>query len=287
MAPEPGPSLDAATFAYARNVDGGPSGLAALPLDTHMLAHSRGPDGRFADVRILDSSNRQIPYLIERLNEPLSIDVAVKPAANTQSDELKSGSNGRRVSSYAVVLPYARLPESTLVLETSARVFQRTVRLGFERAPDRHRREAWFDVVAAQTWRHADEHTAARPLTLRIGSLTETELRLAIDEGDNAPLPISKVRLLLPAYRLRFYRPQDASLRLVYGRKDLQTPQYDLALLAPKVMGDRATEVAASAAGGTPAPADPIVSPRVFWFVLGCAVVVLLGLIARLIVRQE
>jgi hypothetical protein len=281
--PEPGPSLDPSTFAYARTVDATSAGLAALSLDAHVLAHSRGPDGRFSDVRILDSSNRQIPYLIERLNEPLSIDLVIKSAA----DKVKSESSGRRTSSYTVVLPYAHLPESTVVIETPARVFQRTARLGLERAPDRHRREAWFDVVEARTWRHADEHTATRPLTLRIGSLPETELRLAIDEGDNAPLPISAVRLLLPSYRLRFYRPENASLRLVYGRKDLQTPQYDLALLAPKVMGDRATEVSASAPASTPISAGVLISPRVFWFVLGGAVVVLLGLIARLIVRHE
>jgi hypothetical protein len=280
--PEPGPSLDPVTFTYVRDIEAGASGLTALSLDAHVLAHSRGPDGRFADVRILDSSNRQIPYLVERLNEPLSIGVTMKPAA----DEPKSRSNGR-VSSYTVVLPFAQLPESTVVIETPARIFQRTVRLGFDRAPDRHRREAWFDVVAAQTWRHADEHAAARPLALRIGSLPETELKLAIDEGDNAPLPVGAVRLLLPSYRLRFYRPEDASLRLVYGRKDLSTPRYDLALLAPKVMGDRATDVSAGAAAGAPAAAAPFISPRIFWLVLGGAVVVLLALIARLVVRRE
>ena len=286
-APEPGPSLDPATFSFARNLEGGPAGLAALSLDAHVLAHSRGPDGRFADVRILDASNRQIPYLVERLNEPLSIDLSIEPAPSVQAEELKSSSTGRRVSLYSVTLPYAHLPESTLVLETTARVFQRSVRVGFDRAPDRRRREAWFDVVGAQTWRHADEHTAARPLTVRLGSSPETELRLAIDEGDNAPLPISTVRLLLPSYRLRFYRHENTPLRLVYARQDLRSPQYDLALLAPKVMGDRATEVFVAAPAGAPAPAEALVSPRLFWLILGAAVVVLLALIARLIVRQE
>ena len=80
---------------------------------------------------------------------------------------------------------------------------------------------------------------------------------LVVDEGDNAPLPMTKARLLLPSYRLRFYHAGNAPLRLVYGRTDLQPPQYDLALLAPQVMGAQAAEIGAAAVStaGTPAAA--------------------------------
>jgi hypothetical protein len=117
--------------------------------------------------------------------------------------------------------------------------------------------------------------------------MPETDLFLVVDEGDNAPLPLTKARLLLPSYRLRFYHTGDASVRLAYGRADLQSPQYDLALLAPRVMGATARELSAAPAPGTAsASAESFASPRTFWFVLIGAVLVLLALIVRLIRGQ-
>jgi hypothetical protein len=189
---------------------------------------------------------------------------------------------------YAVPLPHPNLPRATLVIETSARVFQRTVRIGVERAPDRHRRDAWFEVRAAHTWRHDDEQTPARPLAVQLEPMPDTELRLVIDEGDNAPLPITAARLLLPSYRLRFFHPENATLRFVYGRDDLQSPQYDLALLAPRVMGAVAQEVGAAAPSTAPRrEPEVLISRRMFWVLLSGAVIVLLALIARLVRSQE
>ncbi len=293
LAPSPGAALDPAGFRHTRAIqaalEGGDKtiGLFALPLDAHALAHSRGPTSRFADVRVLDGSNQQIPYLLERRDEPLSVDVTLEQAPDSRAQELKIPPGSRQRSVYVVTLPYANLPSSTLVLETSGRVFQRTVRIGVDRPPDRQRREAYFDIRAVETWRHADEQTPARPLTLHIGTMPETELVLVVDEGDNAPLPLTKARLLLPSYRLRFFHAGGTPLRLVYGRDDLQPPQYDLALLAPRVMGARAREVDAAPAGSAAPPsAASFASPRIFWVVLTGAVLVLLALIVRLIRGQ-
>jgi hypothetical protein len=290
LVPNAGPTLDPAAFKYTRAVEytleGGQkgSGLVALPIDAHALADSRGPSVRFADIRLLDSANQQIPYLVERRNEPLSVDLAVKPASNLLSQELKAPPGSRQRSVYVVTLPYANLPPSTLVVDTSARVFQRTVTIGFDRPPDRHRRDPYFEVKVAQTWRHADEQTPARPLAFRIETMPETEILLVVDEGDNAPLPVTTARLLLSSYRLRFYHTGNAGLRLAYGRDDLQPPQYDLALLAPQVMGARAMEVsAAPVLGAAPPAAASFASPRTFWVVLTGAVLVLLALIVKLI----
>ena len=282
-APAPGAPLDPATVRVARTIDGQPAGLTALPLDAHVLAFSRGRDGRFADVRVLDASTRQVPYLLERRNEPLAIDLTVAPAADIRAPELQKTNGGRQRSVYVVTLPYGKLPPGTLVIETPARLFQRSVSVGVERPPDRRRRDPWYDVAATATWRHSNDGRA-RPLTLPLPTLAETDLRLVVDEGDNAPLPIAGVRLLLPSYRVRFYRPAGSALRLLYGRDDLQVPQYDLALLAGSVMGAPAVEASMTAASGEGAAApDAIVSPRTFWVVLGAAVIVLLALIVRLV----
>ena len=66
-------------------------------------------------------------------------------------------------------------------------------------------------------------------------------------------------------------------------------PRYDLALLAPYVLGQRAQTIHAGPERGTNgdtpgAGAQPsLVSPVAFWAVLGLAVVVLLGLVVRMV----
>jgi hypothetical protein len=218
--------------------------------------------------------------IVERREEPLTIDLELKPFA-PKARVLRSES-GRQRSVYALQLPYAGLPSLRLVLETSARVFQRSVQVGVERPPDRQRRDTWFDVKAASPWSHADDTTAAPALTMPIDAGAETDLVIVVEEGDNRALPIAAVRVLLPSYRLRFYQPP-GPLSVVYGRDDLTVPQttsrcWRRRRWAPK-RGDR------GGAGG-PAPAGPaaqLLSPRIFWIGLGAAVLVLLAIIVKLV----
>jgi hypothetical protein len=279
--PVTGSVVDADLFAFRRTIPDGPAGLAALVLDAGALAHSRGPDARFADVRILDASNRQVPYVVERRDEPTAVPLSVETAEPNVTPRGSAARPNR--SSYRLRLPYANLPSSRLVIETSARVFQRVLQLAVERPADRHRRDAWLDVIATTTWAHVDRDEAAPALVLPVGQMDATELWLTVDEGDNSVLPITGVRLLLPSYRLRFYRPSRSALRLVYGRSDLPAPQYDLALLAPQVMGVEAREVTAAAERSSDTGAgQAFISLRGFWMFLSLAVLVLIGLIVRL-----
>jgi hypothetical protein len=102
-----------------------------------------------------------------------------------------------------------------------------------------------------------------------------------VDEGDNSRLPIAAPTLLLPTYRLRFYRDRaDEALTLLYGRPGLGAPTYDIALLAPELVGAAAVEVAP---GGESAAAAGRIPHAVFWAVLGVAVLAMIGLIARLL----
>jgi hypothetical protein len=285
----PAPAINAGAtlegeFRYSRPVAAAErAGLAALPLDAAVLSHSQGPLARFSDVRIADQSNKQIPYLLERRGEPLAIDLTLTPAPPSQIPPLPRASGGSR-SVYRVPLPERGLPAGSLSVETSGRIFQRSVQAGIVRPPDRSRREASFDVLATTMWRHTDEQAATPALSLQIGPTDATELWLIVDEGDNAPLPLGRARLLLPLYRLRFFAPQGAGLRLLYGRDDLQPPRYDLSLLAPTLMGAPATEVSAGPESARP-DGPAFISPRWFWALLGGAVVVLLALIVKLAKR--
>ena len=103
-----------------------------------------------------------------------------------------------------------------------------------------------------------------------------------IDEGDNAPLPIRAPTLLLPAYRLRFFRDGHTPLTLLYGRSDLAAPRYDLALVAPRLLGAPAQDVLPGAEQGS-SNVTGVTPMVVFWGALALAVLVLVVLIARLL----
>jgi hypothetical protein len=164
------------------------------------------------------------------------------------------------------------------VLETSARVFTRTVRV-YADAGDAGASER--RAVAEATWAHADPGRPAPALTVDLPPLRADRLLVALDDGDNAPLPISAAALLLPAWRLRFFHPGGDGVRLLQAASGLAPPRYDLALLAPRLREAPAREV-----GLGPPPPPPRRMPGArawFWAALGAAVLGLLALVARLV----
>jgi hypothetical protein len=283
--PTLGSTLAPDTFRYLRPIPSGAAGLVTVPLDAPVLAHSES--AALGDVRVLDASNRQVPYLVERASEPLSLDLTIERVTDVPAS-LRSQS---ALSIYRVRLPLEALPSPRLVLTTSARVFTREVRVGVEHGVTRRRRDPRFEVLAASPWVHADQETPAPALTLTLlpqRPLETRDLLVTIEEGDNSPIPLDAPRLLLPSYRLRLFRERDAVLRLAYGRDDLSPPQYDLALISPQLTGVMATEIVPAPEVAAPPPAAVmLMSPRVFWGVLIVAVLVLLTLVVRLVRKSD
>ena len=282
--PPTGSALTIDGFEYLRDVAPGPAGLVTLPLDAGVMAHSGIANRRLADLRVVDRSNQQIPYLLEKRDEPLIVDAAVErrdlPAGVQKTD---------RTTSYVVRLPYAQLPNAQLVVTTRARVFKRPVTLGTVTAAS-EREPARFARHASGMWMHADESLPAPSLTFGLPEQISGELFLLVEEGDNQPLPIEKATVLLPSYAIRLFRPADQPLRLIYGKDGVPAPRYDLQLLAPQVMGRRAEEIAMGGEQRFGAAARSLsaelVPPAVFWSVLALAVVILLGMVARLMRRE-
>jgi len=276
-----GGPLDVSSFRYAREIAGGTSELVGLPLDAAVLAHSAGPMREFADVRIVDGSGRQVPRLTERRPEPLVLPLRIETTAPS-AVELQPRAGLQR-SYYRVALPYAVLPEARLVMATTAPVFQRHVTIGFERPADRGHRDPWFMAVESVEWSRTQDAPNTLTLPLSVVAPDATQLTIVVDEGDNSALPITSVQLLLPSYRLRFVRPASAA-RLVYGSASIDTPRYDLALLAPSVLGAAVADVSMSPEAETKAAVEAqLISPRMFWVVLAVAVVALLGVLVALL----
>jgi hypothetical protein len=272
--PRLGAPVEVGAFRFARGIGEEPPGLASLALDAAVLAHCAATLG---DLRIVDGSGRQVPYVLERRDEPLSL-----PLGELAKTATKGGTP--EVSRYTLRLPYATLPASRLLLVTRARVFERDVRLLRPAGAGRDAEEE--RVLAALTWRHADPDNPAPPLALELPANAGDRFEIAIDEGDNAPLPLDAPRLLLPSYRLRYFPPAEggAHLELLYGRPDLGPPRYDLALFTARMLGDSAREVTLLPEPKPGTVRDAAAVPRtVFWVALAGAVVVLLILLARLL----
>ena len=268
--PTAGATIDPRTFRYARTIPLGTRGLATLPLDAAALAH-----GTLSDVRIATDDGHQVPFLVERLDEPLSVALPVP-------DRLTTGRDPASRSRYRIRLPYAGLPASRLVMHTDARVFDRQVALEVLPSSDDPRGREGMITLAATSWRHTDPDVPAPALDVALPALQAAELSLVIDEGDNAPLPIRDATLLLPAYRLRFFRDGRTPLTLLYGRPDLGAPRYDIALLAPRLLGAPAQDAVPGAERGS-TDVTGVTPTVVFWCALALAVLVLLVLIARLL----
>ena len=275
----PGAAVDPSGFRYQRLLPDGPAELVTLPLDPAALAHSQGPSRHFADVRIVDDQNAQIPYLLERRSEPLALDLSIGATAPRVPDLEKRGRGTH--SFYAINLPYENLPDPVLSLETSEQIFLRSIELGVQREPDRRHKTDWFELLERTTWQHAIQGSPAPPLDIPFQGMSGRELLLIVEEGDNRPLPIRAARLRLPAWQLRFFRT-GSTLRLLYGRSDLTEPRYDVALLSPSSMSGPSRAITAAPEVAVSRPAA-LLSPRTFWIALSVAVVVLLGLIVRLI----
>ncbi|HTQ80840.1 MAG TPA: DUF3999 family protein, partial [Thermoanaerobaculia bacterium] len=277
--PALGAPLDRSRFRYQRPVPAAPPGLASLLLDAAVL--SRSPD--LADVRLIDTAGRQVPYLAEKRDEPqtLALPAPVRRAGPRDPATL---------SRYPLSLPYPSLPDARLVFTTPARVFEREIRLAERAEPEpgseasRERAEPGEHLLAVVTWRHADPDSPAPPLTLPLPFRSATQLYLLIEEGDNAPLPLGPPQLLLPAPRLRFFAPP-SPVTLLYGQPGLAPPRYDLSLLAPRLLAEAAHEITLAPETGK-AVEDPdtaALGRKIFWGVLVAAVLALLVLLGRLL----
>lgn len=277
-----GSPVDVSGFRYRRAIPQGPEGLVALSLDAAVLSGSHD----LADVRIVDGAGRQVPYIGETLAERLTLPL---PVPQKVADPRPRPPAGQTV--YRLQLPYPDLPDARLSLAAGVRVFRREVELFVERLPrasDRSEPSASFETLARSGWANADPGSVPPPLTVELPRTGRTELFLAVDDGDNSPLPVVAPVLSLPARRLLFRRAAGAELTLVHGNPRAAAPRYDLALLAPQLLAEPAAEVTLGPPGEDgPAPGQSG-SPRarwLFWGALGLGVLALLAILARLLAR--
>jgi len=262
MASFRGATVERKDFRYARAIPSAPAGATRLALDADVLSRSHS----VADVRIVDAKDQQIPYIAEYSASPLTIALKVPERA-------ADGKSSR----YTFDLPYDTLPDgSRIVFTTNAHVFERAVTLR-RAADERHGREA--SAIDNATWSSNQPDVA--PPQLVFGLPHVKRIELVVDEGDNAPLPITSAVVEIPAVALRFYNP-GTPLTLLYGNARASAPQYDLALLAPRVLGEPARDLTLGAIGSAAAEESSL-DAKIFWIALALATLILLAILARLV----
>ncbi len=192
----PGAAIDRTSFRVVRPIPKAPAGLAVLILDADVLGNSCD----LSDVRIVTDDDRQVPYLVEKRNE-----LMVVPLDLTRVDA------PRGTSVYRTTWPYSALPcDTRLVLHTSARVFERTVELRSAAEPRRGRSP---QAIASSTWRATNPEEPPPTITFDAANAHDARdgLEIVVNDGDNAPLPLTRAELLLPSTALRFHIPDRSS----------------------------------------------------------------------------
>jgi len=257
-----GAAVERKDYRFERVLPLSAPGVTRLQLDVDVLARTRN----VADVRLVNEHSEQIPYIVESCAAPLTLALALP-------SRVAEGTKSR----YAFTLPYDTLPEgSRMVVATSAHVFDRSI--AFERAADeRHGRDAW--QLESTDWRSSVPDSEPPPLVLTLPRAKRVDL--IIDERDNAPLPLTSASIEIPALALRFYHP-GSPLSLLYGNAKAAPPQYDLALLAPRVMSEPAVDLLLGPVSAA-AHDQMSVDSRIFWIALAVTALLLLTTLVRLV----
>ena len=216
-----GAGLDVAAWRHRKAVPVARDGAQQLELDLEVLAHAR-PD--LADLRLV-SEGRQRPFIREAGEGWRTV-----PVVSAAADDPKQPA----VSIWRLKLPLAGVPFVSLTADSSSTLFEREVTVS-ETVSD-SRGEKSRRVLGEARWRRTPGGTV-RPFTLAhdSGPTTDT-LWLEIRNGDNAPIQLGKVALAYPATRLRFLAPQSPPTWLYYGNRNAVAPDYDLELVAARLL---------------------------------------------------
>lgn len=262
--------------------------LYTLRLEPEDLAVLRSD---LADLRLADAAGRQVPYVLT----PDAFESWVELEIEQDEGHPSAG----RLSRYrlrprpAVAPASAALPFQALELDIAEPFFSRSARILAEPQdpPARHRPQ----VVFAGKLARGGDRSGPDPATVVVAldGARHPELRLEVDEGDDAPLTLRRARGRVLTPRVAF-KARAGQLRLLLGNAEARSPRYDLVALRQAVLDHSAVVLAPGALGPNPAfrrgvsdylrQAPPTL---LLWGVLLAAAVTLLLLTARILSRDS
>lgn len=284
-----GAEVDASQWRFDRPVRvTGAEDLYTLVMPAADLARLRRDLG---DLRMVDESNRQVPYVLEAGADVTHVTLTVEPAVPRQ---------GRpQVSAYRLTTSMAgpgsdALRFSALRLRFAEAYFQRTAEVLVPRAgaPLGTARVAAPMLDLPQP----TGATAAAWVLVALDDVPARELILEIADRDNAPLTLLQAQGVVRVPRLTF-KAASGDYRLLLGNPDAAPPSYELGGLRREVLAYSAVPLTLDAdemARPNPAYERSVTDllrdapPRaVLWTALGVALVVLLALTRGILKRTS
>lgn len=272
-----GTALDTAAWSYRKAVKITRPGVQQLDLDLDVLAHA---DAAFRDLRLV-RDGKQRPYIIERT----SISRKLVPDFQPSNDPKRP-----KLSRWQIKLPNANLPITRFTCTSTSELFKRQVTL-YEQ-PTTDRGEKYDRQLGQANWVRTPPATKLLlELVLNQRPMTDT-LILETDNGDNPPIELANVQLYHPVTRILFKSPTEPATYLYYGNPEIGFPQYDLDLVAPRLLAEEKS--VASLASEEPLKKSPVgelfqlsgTKSILFWTALVIVVVVLLVVVARLLPKN-
>jgi hypothetical protein len=271
-----GSTLDVSAWARRRVIEFREAGIVEVELDPEVLAHAARD---FADLRVI-RDGQQVPYLLKQSSDTREVDA---------SFELIPDAKRSSMSVWKVRMPFIGYPVHEITLESDTPLFERHVQLS----------ESWETVT-----RDGPSFVPITFLWIRQPNQQPSPLRFSIssrpagdtfiietDNGDNAPLNLSRVRLKHPVTRVWFRAADTSPVHLYYAQSEAAAPRYDLSLVRTEF--EKATKISGTLGASEPlrvilAPRSPSTSGGpLLWATLALVVGGLLWVIRRLLPNLE
>lgn len=267
----PAAVLEAGPFSHrmALAVRASPEGLSRLRLTPELLALAR-PD--LGDVRIVDASSRQWPYVVKEAAARLLLDVRLAASRAEQG-----------TSRYAVGLPAGPTQVDELLIRVDPAYLDRPYRLVGKRIDGEER-----TLRTGRITRRVGEPAEA---ALAVPSARVSELALVIEDGDEAPLALTEARAAFTVPDLLLVAPS-GEYTLLVGDPGRGPPRYELSRFREAILAANAGAVELGPLGSNPAHRGLELASKgalegyVMWGALVLAAVVLAALALRLARRE-
>lgn len=198
-----------------------------LPADDLSLTRVEFPSGDFRYLRIVwdDKSSGRMPL-------PESVEVRLVRQASSSPTYFdatfeKRGSEPAR-SRFRIRLPSSNLPVVAIVLETEETTLNRTATVTEARLLEGEARP--LEIGSAKLRRVVHDGIAAGSLRIPIATRPQgPDLELIVDNGDNPPLRLTRVKVELPPLPWLYFEARDEKTVLArWGDPALKTPRYDI-----------------------------------------------------------
>ncbi|MDQ2869986.1 MAG: DUF3999 domain-containing protein [Acidobacteriota bacterium] len=218
-----------------------------------------------APVRVLDSENRPVPYIVERVAHRQRHPV---PATTIQRE------------TKTVLRIETPQPSAIDLVEVSAAgpaYFSRRAAVTEDERDARGVTDR--RVLGSASWVKRAEEPAV-PLAIPIGRPSAPRIEVEIENGDNAPLTLASAAVWTSAVRIDFVFQPGEKLRLAWDNPDATPPRFDLELVADRILSAPARPARLALLPARPSEKTAR-TPGVLWIAIAAAGVLLLVVLAR------